>query len=130
MGDVLPPIDPADEQETHMSQLAVWENFAQHGIAIQFAPEEAQALEDSALEAALKASMQDAHSTRCRMCLSPTPACMHTIISQLKSVRSACMQAVCHGKLDTSLHDDRMLGSPPTPLSSRLPHMTSMHAAG
>lgn len=47
-----------------MSQLAVWENFAEHGIAIQFAPEEAQALEDSALEAALRASMQDAQPAR------------------------------------------------------------------
>ena len=64
VGQGLPPIDPADEQETHMSQLAVWENFAEHGIAIQFAPEEAQALEDSALEAALRASMQDAQPAR------------------------------------------------------------------
>ena len=65
MAEGLLPIDPADEQETHMSQLAVWENFAEHGIAIQFAPEEAQALEDSALEAAVRASMQDVQTARC-----------------------------------------------------------------
>jgi len=60
----LPPLlqaSPADlwhgdEAEAHLSQLAVLENFAAHGMFVKFTDEEAAALEGRALAIALSAS--------------------------------------------------------------------------
>ena len=50
--------------EAHLSQLAVLENFAEHGLYVKFSNEEAQQLEREALALALQESAQEAGMRR------------------------------------------------------------------
>ena len=50
--------------EAHLSQLAVLENFAEHGLYIKFSNEEAEELEREALALALEESTQEVGSDR------------------------------------------------------------------
>lgn len=50
--------------EAHLSQLAVLENFAEHGLYVKFSNEEAQQLEREALALALQESAQEAGARR------------------------------------------------------------------
>ena len=50
--------------EAHLSQLAVLENFAEHGLYVKFSNEEAEELEREALALALEESTQEVGSDR------------------------------------------------------------------
>ena len=51
--------------EAHLSQLAVLENFAEHGLYVKFSNDEAEELEREALALALEESTQEVGSDRC-----------------------------------------------------------------
>lgn len=62
---------PAPAQETlhpiteaHLCQLAVFENYAEHGLFVKFETEEAVRLEARALDLAVQQSTQDAELTK------------------------------------------------------------------
>lgn len=46
--------------EVHLCQLAVFENFAEHGLYVKFTNEEAEQLESEALALALDMSLREA----------------------------------------------------------------------
>ena len=50
--------------EAHLSQLAVLENFAEHGLYVKFSNEEAEELEREALALALEESTQEVGADR------------------------------------------------------------------
>ena len=50
--------------EAHLSQLAVLENFAEHGLYVKFSNQEAEELEREALALALEESTQDVGTDR------------------------------------------------------------------
>ena len=50
--------------EAHLSQLAVLENFAEHGLYVKFSNEEAEELEREALALALEESTQEVGTDR------------------------------------------------------------------
>lgn len=50
--------------EAHLSQLAVLENFAEHGLYIKFSNQEAEELEKEALALALEESTQEVGADR------------------------------------------------------------------
>jgi hypothetical protein len=47
-------------EEVHLSQLAVQENFAEHGVYVKFSNDEAEQLEREALALALAESAREA----------------------------------------------------------------------
>ena len=51
--------------EAHLSQLAVLENFAEHGLYVKFSNQEAEELEREALALALEESTQEVGTDRC-----------------------------------------------------------------
>ena len=50
--------------EAHLSQLAVLENFAEHGLYVKFSNQEAEELEREALALALEESTQEVGTDR------------------------------------------------------------------
>ncbi len=53
------------QTEAHLCQLAVLENFAEHGLYVKFSNEEAEQLEQEALALALAESTREASMLRC-----------------------------------------------------------------
>lgn len=56
------------QTEAHLCQLAVLENFAEHGLYVKFSNEEAEQLEQEALALALAESAREASMLRSDSC--------------------------------------------------------------
>jgi hypothetical protein len=51
--------------EVHLCQLAVFENFAEHGVYVKFTDEEAEQLEREAIALALDMSLKEIGALEC-----------------------------------------------------------------
>ena len=103
--------------EAHLSQLAVLENFAEHGLYVKFSNEEAEELEREALALALEESTQEVGSDRCAF----TAESLHQHLSQILSKPLGRQVVLATG---SSMHLDRAASresasAPVVPLACR-----------